>query len=275
MSRNRRLDFGRKSRDNGGMNKVGDKSMLAPNGTPYTFKNNKPKKSRNFGTRLVTILLSCSLLFAASPLACKIAERMENCVAISQSDVNLEDYLMETKLGAYMKLPVDENPIAIVLGSMEEEDRKSVIGAINDLDNISTNIDYKILENDDVSITNKIYITDAETNSSSHALGVTELSYNAVSGTIEYPVYIKVDTEACERFISDVTGEDAVSAVIKHELGHSLGFKDLYDCRPDESIMYHSIYTETYTPGEEYADPLNVTQMQLVEHLGVRGAASK
>ena len=29
--------------------------------------------------------------------------------------------------------------------------------------------------------------------------------------------------------------------------------------------------TETYTPGEEYADPLKVTQMQLVEHLGVGG----
>ena len=58
--------------------------------------------------------------------------------------------------------------------------------------------------------------------------------------------------DACHGFFSDITGEDAVSAVVKHELGHAHGFCDIYDTSlMDETIMYYTIYTETYTPSDE------------------------
>jgi len=209
------------------------------------------KKKGGFGKKLIAVLVSCSLAFSAATLFSDNVQNIIEDVAESYSvSDELGDYLMQTDLGTYIKLPVDENPINIVLQNIPEEDKQKVVSAIRDLDNISTNLDYKILETDDVTITDKIYITDGET--PSDALGLTDISYNVVTGKIKYPVYIKIDMDACHRFISDITGEDAVSAVTKHELGHAHGFKDIYESsKRNETIMWYSIYGEDYTQADK------------------------
>ncbi|MBQ8424955.1 MAG: hypothetical protein IJX17_02910 [Clostridia bacterium] len=228
--------------------------MISRKEADKRFKSNNnsqnKKKKGGFGKKLVSVLVSIAL---AGSIGLAFNNEIEYLFDVADSysvSENLEDYLMQSKTGAYLKLPVDENPINIVLQNISDEDKIKVISAINDLDNISTNLDYTILDTDDLKIQNKIYITDGET--PNDALGLTNINYNNLSGEISYPIYISIDMDACKGFTSDITGEDAVTAVTKHELGHSLGFKDLYDrSMINESIMWYSIYTETYTKSDE------------------------
>lgn len=211
----------------------------------------KHKKRFDWGKAIITILISCNLAIIGPAVGARIGNYIDTAATTAFQEENLDDYLMQTPLGSYMKLPIDENPIAIVLGDMTNDEKKSVYQAIETLDNISTNIDYTILEKDDVSITNKIYIT-ANDDIPADALATTTIDSKNFSGKIQYPIHIEVDMDRCHTMHSDITGEDAVSAVVKHEMAHTLGFKDLYEPKyMKESIMYYSIYQESYTESDE------------------------
>ena len=195
----------------------------------------------------VVLLLTCVLNFSSG--CANIMEGISNSLNSSYAEV--EDYMLKTDYGAVLTLPVNENPISVVIDNLSEKDKAEVIRAVNELDEISTNLDYKILETDDVQIYNKIYITNGKTPEGS--LGQATFDYNNFTGKINYPINIVIDAEGCQSLISNVTGENAVCAVTKHELAHTLGFKDLYEDKyRNESIMYHTVYLEDYTEGDEY-----------------------
>ena len=240
MKRKDRFNINNRNEEN--LKDVGDKQPL--------YVVNKPKKKKfSMGKLLVTVLISCNLILAGNLVSMRWNQFQDINSAAFQEE-NLDDYLMKTDMGAFMKLPVDENPIAVVLGNLNEDEKKSVVGAINTLDNISTNIDYTILEKDDLTIKNKIYITNGDVPDG--ALGMTTVDSKRFTGEIQYPIHINIDMDACHRMFSDITGEDAVGAVTKHELAHTLGFKDLYESKyMKESIMYYSVYQESYTESDE------------------------
>ena len=198
----------------------------------------------------VGLVLTCVVGFSSGCVNMNdIMNEMTESYNSQYADV--EEYMLKSGTGKVLTLPIQENPISVIIENLSEEDKKEVIRAVNDLDEISTNIDYKILEKDDVEIYNKIYITDGEVPVGS--LGQATFDYNNFTGKINYPIQIVIDAEGCKELTSTETGENAICAVTKHELAHTLGFKDLYEDKyRNESIMYHTVYLEDYTEGDEY-----------------------
>lgn len=198
------------------------------------------------GKTALLVMLTCTI--SAPVLAFGVMTAINNSSAYKYSDV--QDYMLQTIDGRILTLPLEENPISIVLNNVPEEDRKSVFEAIKSLDEISTNIDYTLLENDSVTIKNKIYITGVDELNEGH-IGETTYTFDAYTAKLNYPFYIEIDFDKCYNYISDITGENAVSGVVKHELMHTLGFDDLYEKgMANESIMWHMLNLEDYTEGD-------------------------
>ena len=192
-------------------------------------------------------MVSCSV--SAPLVGGLICNAQKNAYIAANSEIY--DYMLHTDSGMMLTFPVDEAPIGVLIKDMPEDDKQDIIDAVNGLDNISTNINYKILDSDSCKIDAKIVIEDRPRTASE--LGLTNLQFNEKTGVINQPVYIKIDLDACHN-IYNSKGENAVTAVTKHELAHALGFSDLYDKKYiDESIMYYQLaVVEDFTDSDKY-----------------------
>lgn len=165
--------------------------------------------------------------------------------------------MIKTKSGKIAKLKLTNNPIAVILKDLDEKSKQIAIAAINQLDEISENINYQIFENENVSISQQIIIS--EDNSLIEKLGAwgqTVFTLGSQSGTIYYPIYITFDKESIISQ-SQTIGTDILPSVIKHELLHSLGFEDIYDYRDKyDTIMYYKTINANraldYTESDKY-----------------------
>lgn len=175
-------------------------------------------------------------------------------------------HLMSTSdYGTPLTLPIDENPIAVVLQNFTEEERQDAINAINRLDEISENVNYTILEKDDFSIKQKITITNNVDLEKTHpyldkSLGVTEYKIDNEKATIKYPIYISID-EDCKD-IYDTEGVSLMSYVLKHEMMHTLGFADMYSKEYlDKTVMYYTVENGMEINDYSEFDEKNIRQL--------------
>lgn len=216
-------------------------------------------KSGKFRKLGITLLLSCAIALPSVGFAA--CEKLGNAVIEDNKFQTLEDYkkenaevydfMLKTPTGKMVTAKIDESPISVVLKDIPEEDKQAIVDAINDLDEISTNINYEIYESKDYSVSGQIYIKNGE--GSGVELGLTTMSYNNYTGKISYPIFININLDECHKITSSETGKNAVEAVAKHELAHTLGFSDLYDEKlKDESIMWYYLNLEDYTDSDEY-----------------------
>ena len=168
-------------------------------------------------------------------------------------------FLLTTDYDIPLKAQVKQ-PITVNL-ELDGEDRKQAIKAIQELDDISTKLNYKILETNNTSIYADINISTADNlTDSMNAAGYTQYSYNNRTGYINYPITIQIDTSIKD--IYDGQGISVVDYVVKHEMMHTLGFCDLYDNTYfNKSIMWYSIASgkdvNTYTE----LDKMNIKKM--------------
>lgn len=199
------------------------------------------------GRKLCIILIS--MILGSSVAAVSAVDYFNSISKASSSEVSR--YMMKNESGISLKLPIDKkNPISIVINNLPEKDKQKVKEAVNRLDSISTNLNYTILDNDNVKIKNKIYINDGDM--AGDVFGLTSFSYNSGEAKINYPIYITIDLDKCHEVFSTETGDNAVTAVAKHELTHTLGFADLYaEEHKNESIMWHELNLEDWTPSDE------------------------
>ena len=155
-----------------------------------------------------------------------------------------------------LTLPLNDNPIAVVLDSFGEEHKKLAVDAINSLDQISENVNYTILDKDDIKIKQKIHISLVDNLSEEkQAGGQATYTYNETTGKINFPIDIYLDPD-CIKFTSTETGENMFTTVVKHEMLHTLGFKDIYDeSLKNSTVMYYSINDDNraldYTPSDK------------------------
>lgn len=199
------------------------------------------------GKKLYVFLFSFVLASsAATATAATYFDRIAKTNSLDPSN-----YMFKTDDGIALTLPIDkENPISIIMDNIPEEDKITIKNAINRLDSISTNLNYTILNNDNMQIKNKIYICDGEIKDG--VLGQANFSFDKRTAKINYPVYITIDLDKCHKLISSETGENAVAAIAKHELAHAHGFADLYSEElKNESIMWHEINLDDYTKSDE------------------------
>ena len=159
------------------------------------------------------------------------------------------DDFLKTENGDILRLPIDENPIPVVLGNMDKKTKEYIVEGINCLDNISENINYTIFDADDFNVKNNIdhisiEMVDSltEYGQSITSAGITTFKYNKHTAEILYPIDIKIENYYAEGFWDAEYTQSVLTTIVKHELMHTLGFKDLYEADDkNRSIMYYGL----------------------------------
>lgn len=148
-------------------------------------------------------------------------------------------FLLETENGVPIKAKV-KDPIVVNV-DMTGEERKQAIKAIHDLDSISNTLNYKIIDTDNSSIYADINISvDKNLQEAKEALGNINFTYKKDTGYLIYPLNITIDDSIVNYYSSN--GVSLVDYVVKHEMMHTLGFKDIYDEQYfNKTIMWHSV----------------------------------
>ncbi|MBE7082900.1 MAG: hypothetical protein E7378_04455 [Clostridiales bacterium] len=183
---------------------------------------------------------------------------------------NAYEFVLKSDFGKPLTLPLNENPIAVVLEGFDVQARNQAAAAIEQLDQISEAIDYVILDRDDAHITQKITIDGGEffDHSQTSALGVTYLRFNNHTGEIQYPINIEID-RACT-FLQDSSGQGILDHVIKHEMLHTLGFADMYqDEYQDKTIMYYALSADRDVTSFTELDELNIQRLYDEQYIKV------
>ena len=183
---------------------------------------------------------------------------------------NAYEFVLKSDFGKPLTLPLNENPIAVVLEGFDVQARNQAAAAIEQLDQLSEAIDYVILERDDARITQKITINgeDFFDHSQTSALGVTHLRFNNYTGEIQYPISIGID-KACT-FLKDDNGKSILDHVIKHEMLHTLGFADMYEQEyQDKTIMYYALSADRDVTSFTELDALNIQRLYDEQYIKV------
>ena len=179
----------------------------------------------------------------------------------------VSDLMLNNGYNTPITIDVDKNkPINVSLFNFTDEERKDAINAINDLDEISENINYNILENNHSSVSQKITISKiprtqlTDMTKDPFVLGFASIKYSVKDATIMFPVNIYINEN-----ISDVYNKNGVSVlsyVLKHEMMHSLGFKDMYtDDYLNKTVMYYQVSQDVEISNYTEFDKKNIKQV--------------
>ena len=179
----------------------------------------------------------------------------------------VSDLMADNGYNTPLTLDIKENePLNVSLFNFTSDEREDAIKSIASLDSISQNIDYKIIDNDDTKVTQHIEISKIspidmqELSGFDNIMGCTMYDFDTKNATIKYPVdiYINENVEGQEV----VEGTSLMSFVIKHEMMHSLGFKDLYDSKYfNKTIMFYAFSSFTNIGDYTDFDKKNIKQV--------------
>ncbi len=153
--------------------------------------------------------------------------------------------------GNVVRLPIGNEPIAVVLNDMNVKQKEQVVQAVNALDEISKNINYTLYDGmDDYDNDNGLnYISISlvdDIEEQEGAGGVAKLRYNKFTAEIIYPIEIEIESQWSDAYWDKEETKSLLTTITKHELMHTLGFKDLYDENDKQrSIMYYATQSDT------------------------------
>lgn len=191
----------------------------------------------------ITLLLTVSGLVVAPPLIAYIASQ-SNLTVTEADKERFGEYIdyFEKNVASGRPLRLDiSDPIAIVMQNIDLETKKQIVKAVTDLDNLCPNLDYVIYEDnyDSAPIKRISFSLSQQMNSST--LGETQYIYNINKAEIKYPISITLNDYFKDAYFSD-NKKPVMESVIKHELLHTLGLRDLYDENElGKTIMYYAI----------------------------------
>ncbi len=169
------------------------------------------------------------------------------------------DDFIKTDRGDILRLPLNENPIPVLLGNMDDKTKMYIVDGINALDNISENINYVIYDANKYDKTSgtdyiKFEIVDSLTDygRDENAAGLTSFNFDKKTGEILYPIEIKLEKFYADGYWDSEFTQSILTTIVKHELMHTLGFKDLYnEDDKNRSIMYYSLDPKLMTYTQE------------------------
>ena len=145
---------------------------------------------------------------------------------------------LKNEEGEPLFLPTKKGQINLNIAStFNEEERFLIEKGIRELDFVAKGLEYNyqsqsgnyisILPFDDV---------DKAQGDASYTMGRATIHHNRNCMEITYPIKITLNQELLQQYPSE-----AYSLVVKHELLHTLGFKDLYDKEDAQQLMYYAV----------------------------------
>lgn len=150
------------------------------------------------------------------------------------------DRFLKNGFGVPMTLPVGRNEIQVLIDKeFSDEQKQCIATAIEEFDFDVKGVNYKI-ELDPSKAQKKSIRIGRVANDSNNGLAVTNLKSMGYFGYFQFPINIDVQVEKI--MPTNLPTEDNqgyLSSVIKHEMLHTLGFKDIYDeSMKRETLMY-------------------------------------
>ena len=138
--------------------------------------------------------------------------------------------------GKPLFLPTKKGQINLNLSSyFNEEQTKLIKQGITDLDITAKGLEYKYANSNG----DYIYIVPMAPeiqNNPDYATTIGLTEYNFTGMQIKYPITISINEQLINQF-----PPVAYELVVKHELLHTLGFKDLYDEEDRTNLMYYGL----------------------------------
>lgn len=214
-------------------------------------------------SRMLTITLLGSLAISNLYNLIKIREMYPDA-KIAEKAKELRHLMLTTDSNKPIVADVDD-PIGILINNATEEDKQTIVEAINDMNEICPNLEYTLIDNDNIKLKNYINISVtpdiSKISNNTDTLGFAEFKYNQKTAKIVYPMNIYLDSNTADIFDSE-DGTSLMSYVVKHELLHTLGFKDLYEKEYlNKSIMFYGVTPETNITSLTEFDKNNLTYL--------------
>ena len=205
-------------------------------------------KDRFFLKLIISLFATTSVVVPPAVIASTaMAEKQNNTVDNSHFEKYRDDFMTDN--GNILRLPLDKNPIPVIIEPMDEQAKEYIVDGIQSLDNISENINYTIFDSKDWnSKTNgvdyiKFQIVDnLEDFGFETAAGVTFFGTDKKTAEITYPINIMIEKTWQDGYWDETLSQSVLTTIAQHELMHTLGFADLY--KPEDkqrSVMYYAI----------------------------------
>lgn len=152
-----------------------------------------------------------------------------------------DERFIKTIFNQDARLETGGDEILVVLHDFTEEEKYYVKQSIREIDYLSDNLNYVFSDEQNIETDQVMNIYNNCSLDGSH-IGEFEVNLDQFSGTMQYPLNIKIESgliNLVDEFDHDVK---LLSAVVTHEVMHTLGFNDLRTARwLGQSIMYWNI----------------------------------
>lgn len=202
-------------------------------------------KQKDKGSLFFKILITVSVAWTGSIAACEATSKImtdQYKTYHRQNFKEFEDIMLQNKDGLCLILPKQKNPITVALENFSNEEKQLIKDAIMDLDYLLPNIDYKVLDNPETNQYVQLRIENAN-DFDCMAIAETKVKYNRI-GQIVFPMSMKINIDDVNYWDRCGTYEfdTLLTHIVKHEMLHTLGFKDIYDHEAmGKTIMYYSM----------------------------------
>lgn len=175
---------------------------------------------------------------------------------------NVKELMMKNSSDRCLSLDVS-NPIGVLVQELNENEKQEVKKTIEQMNKISPNLEYVLCETKDITLKNYIHVMSVDNlqNEFDNSYGLAIFTHDEKSATIQFPINIYINEKVNDiyDYENDVS---AFSYVLKHELMHTLGFKDLYDEKYfNKTIMYHEFDMSTKLYDFSESDIANIREI--------------
>lgn len=204
------------------------------------------KRKLGLGEYILTLTILCPITAALGYAGAMCVDDMiqDHYAQVDRKNFgDMYDLMLKNSNGRVVTLEKFKEPITVRLAqNFSEKEKAQLVDAIQTLDDISPNLNYTLLKDDDYTVSTNIYVQKGGDCLGEMALATTEMKYNS-RAKIVYPISINFEKEFSDYFANvDISESDLLSHVMKHELMHTLGFADLYTPEHfDKSIMWYTI----------------------------------